>query len=141
MKNVQLFFLSILTAFGMLMVVSPAFAQVDVLPENTVCRDRGSGTSSPSNSVVCRNEKEAANKNPVFGPDGLLTRLISILSIIVGIAAVIVIMVAGMKYITSGSNAQDVNTAREMIIYAAVGLILAAAAQIIVRLFLFKIGD
>ena len=96
-----------------------------------VCNDPAS-----KNSVVCKEKTSSDGKNPIFGPDGVLTRAIEFLSVIVAIASVIVIIVAGLKYVTSGSNPQDVGKAREMILYAVVGLVIAGLAQALVRFFL-----
>lgn len=98
--------------------------------------------SKEPNSTVCKEVKaqESGDKNPLFGPDGFITFIINLMSVIVGIASVIMIVLGGFKMVTSGSNPQDVNNAREMVIYAIVGVILAVSAQLIVRLFLEKLG-
>ena len=85
-------------------------------------------------SPVCQDSD--SNENPIYGPRGILSSAIIILSIAIGVAAVIVIMYAGLKYITSGSNPQEVTKSRELILYAVVGLIIAGAAQALVRLVL-----
>ncbi len=90
-------------------------------------------------AAACQ-DKNLGGKNPIFGSEGILTKIINLVSILVGIAAVISIIVGAFKLITSGYNAQEVTTARELIIYALVGLILAAVAQLIVRLVLDKTG-
>lgn len=65
---------------------------------------------------------------------------IDILSAIVGIAAVIVIIISGLRFITSNGDASNVATARSGIIYAVVGLIIVALAQFIVHFVLGKIA-
>lgn len=91
----------------------------------------------PSSSV-CEDAK-LDGKNPLYGPDGVITSIANILSIIIGIAAVIGIIVAAIKMITNGNNPQEVSQARDLIVYAVIGLILAAAAQGLVRLVLQRI--
>jgi hypothetical protein len=44
-----------------------------------------------------------------------------------------------LRFITSGNNPQEVNVAREMIIYAIVAIFVAASAQIIVRFWLSRL--
>lgn len=89
-------------------------------------------------SSVC---KEAKNtENPLFGPNGALTFAIKFMSILVAVAAVIMLILAGLKLITSGNNPQEVSKAREMIIYAMAGIVIAFMAQIIVQVFLNKVG-
>jgi hypothetical protein len=62
-----------------------------------------------------------------------LTSIINIITSIVGVVALIMILVAGFKYITSGGDANKISSAKSTIIYAIVGLIVAALAQVIVH--------
>lgn len=64
---------------------------------------------------------------------GLITKIINIFSVIVGVIAVIMIIVGGLKYITSGGDSGNVSSAKNTIIYALVGLVIVALAQFIVR--------
>ena len=48
------------------------------------------------------------------------------------------IIVGGFKYITSGGNDGNVSTAKNTILYAVIGLVIVALAQIIVRYVLGK---
>jgi len=67
-----------------------------------------------------------------------LTVIINIFSVIVGIIAVIMIIVAGFRYITSGGKQESVTGAKNTILYAIIGLIIVALAQVIVRFVLNK---
>jgi hypothetical protein len=49
------------------------------------------------------------------------------------VVAVIMIIVGGLKYITSGGDSGNITSAKNTILYAIVGLIVVALAQIIVR--------
>lgn len=70
--------------------------------------------------------------------NGLLTDIINIFSVIVGIIAVIMIIVAGLRYITSGGKQESVTSAKNTILYAVIGLVIVALAQIIVKFVLTK---
>jgi hypothetical protein len=59
--------------------------------------------------------------------------VVQILSFIAGVAAVIMIVVGGLRYITSGGDSSKVAGAKQAILYAIVGLIVVALAQFIVR--------
>lgn len=65
--------------------------------------------------------------------------IINLLSAIVGIVAVIMIIVGGFRYITSGGNDTSVTSAKNTILYAIIGLIIVALAQVLVRFTLNKI--
>lgn len=62
-----------------------------------------------------------------------IENVINILSIVVGIIAVIMIIFAGFRYITSAGNDQTIAAAKRTLIYALIGLVLVALAQVIVR--------
>lgn len=69
----------------------------------------------------------------------VITVVINILSTIGGIIAVIMIIIAGFKFMTAAGDANSAASARNTIIYAVVGLIVIAFAQIIVRFVLQSI--
>lgn len=58
---------------------------------------------------------------------------INLFSSIVGLISVIMIIVGGIKYITSGGDSGNVTSAKNTIMYAVIGLVVVALAQIIVR--------
>lgn len=69
--------------------------------------------------------------------NGVVTAVVNILSAIVGITAVIMMIVGGLKYVTSAGDSNKTASAKNTIVYAVVGIIIAVLAQIIVR---FVIG-
>lgn len=68
----------------------------------------------------------------------IIKTVINILSVIVGVVAVVMIIFGGLKYITSGGDSSNVSSAKNTIIYAIVGLVIVALAQFIVRFVLDK---
>lgn len=70
--------------------------------------------------------------------NNLVTTIINIFSVIVGIVAVIMIIFGGFKYITSGGDSGNISGAKNTILFAIVGLIIVAMAQIIVRFVLAR---
>ncbi|HXY18035.1 MAG TPA: pilin [Candidatus Nitrosopolaris sp.] len=73
--------------------------------------------------------------------NNLVRTIVNLLSAIVGIVAVIMIIVGGLRYITSGGNDTSVTGAKNTILYAIVGLIVVALAQLIVRFTLSKVTN
>ena len=59
--------------------------------------------------------------------------IVNIISFITGIAAVIMIVVAGVRFIASGGDSQATAGAKNMLIYAIIGLVVVALAQAIVH--------
>jgi hypothetical protein len=88
----------------------------------------------------------AAETDPA-GPDGsaaadqvssTVQLIVNVFSWIVGVIAVIMIIIGGLKYITSGGDSGNITSAKNTILYAIIGLVIVALAQIIVR---FVIGQ
>lgn len=73
--------------------------------------------------------------------NNIVHTIVNLLSAIVGIVAVIMIIFGGMRYITSGGNDTSVTSAKNTILYAIIGLIIVALAQIIVKFTLTKISN
>ena len=65
--------------------------------------------------------------------NSLVTTAINLFSWIIGIISVVMIMVGGVKYITSQGSSDSVSGAKNTILYAVIGLIVVALAQLIVR--------
>jgi hypothetical protein len=61
-------------------------------------------------------------------------------SLVVGVIAVIMIIVGGLKYITSSGDSSNVNSAKNTLLYALIGLAIVALAQVIVRFVLNKVN-
>jgi hypothetical protein len=86
---------------------------------------------------------ESGNDCNGSGVNKLIKTVVSILSLIVGVAAIIMIMVGGFKYITSGGDSNKVGNAKSTLIYALAGLAIAALTQVLVHYVLFhanKVG-
>lgn len=67
------------------------------------------------------------------GVSKIITTVVNILSIIVGFVAVIMIIVAGFKYITSSGDSNNINSAKNTLIYVLVGVLIVVMAQAIVH--------
>jgi len=64
--------------------------------------------------------------------------VVNIFSIVVGLTAVIMIIVGGFKYVTSAGDSSKVTSAKNTILYAVIGLVVVALAQVIVQ---FVLGN
>ena len=74
----------------------------------------------------------------LLGDGGALTTIVNALLFIIGFLSVIMLIFGGLRYIISGGNAAAVTTAKNTILYAIVGLIIAIFAYAIVN---FVIGS
>jgi type IV secretion system pilin len=73
--------------------------------------------------------------------NNIIHTVVNLLSAIVGVVAVIMIIVGGFRYITSGGNDTSVTSAKNTILYAIIGLVVVALAQLIVRFTLSKLTN
>ena len=72
--------------------------------------------------------------------NSILTLVINIFSIVVGFVSVVMIIVGGLKYIMSGGESSNISGAKNTILYAIIGLVVVALAQIIVRFVLTRVS-
>lgn len=82
---------------------------------------------------------QEGDQGNVGGLEGIAKKVVNFLSVIVGVVAVIMIIVGGFRYITSGGDSGNVSGAKNTLIYAIVGLIIVALAQFIVNFVLANV--
>ena len=102
-----------------------------------------SGTKDEACSAVGADKAGKCDQDQLDASSNSLTtileNIIDIMSIIVGIAAVIMIIISGFRYITSAGDSGQITSAKHTFIYALVGLIIVALAQTIVKFVLSKV--
>ena len=109
--------------FGFLPVILPAVAFAEnENPFSKVCDQ-----ATAENSFVCN---ESA-KDP-SAQDGIIVKVTNIVAYIGGIAAIIIIMVGGFSYVMSSGDSSKINKAKDMIIFALVGLVIIVFARTII---------
>lgn len=69
----------------------------------------------------------------LFGDNGVFKRITNVVLYIVGIVAVIMLIVGGIKYVVSGGDSKKVTDAKNTILYAVIGLVIAFLAYAIVN--------
>ena len=72
--------------------------------------------------------------------DSLVSTVINIISVVVGIIAVIMIIIGGFRYVASGGKQESVQGAKNTILYAIIGLVIVALAQIVVHFVINKVN-
>lgn len=71
----------------------------------------------------------------------LARNVVNIFSFVIGAIAVIMIIYGGFRYITSGGSSEGVGAAKNTLIYAIIGLIVVALAQVIVQFVLTQSNE
>lgn len=92
---------------------------------------------------ICKGvQLTGGNCDTSSGPsvDSTIKLVIDILSMVVGVIAVIMIIIGGLKYIMSSGDSNNITSAKNTILYAIIGLVIVAVAQILVIFVLNKVG-
>lgn len=95
------------------------------------CLDEGSARTDP----------DAAGEDANTRINDIIRLVINLFSLVVGVISVVMIIVGGLKYITSGGDSGNITSAKNTILYAIVGLVVVAFAQLIVRFVLQRISQ
>ena len=69
----------------------------------------------------------------ITAPGGLVTTIVNVITYVAGVIVIFMIIFAGFRYITSTGDANKVNSAKNTLIYAIVGIIIIVMAQVIVH--------
>ncbi|HSX32553.1 MAG TPA: hypothetical protein VLF43_04770 [Candidatus Saccharimonadales bacterium] len=111
---------TLLCSLGSLQAVASADASSDAA-KNSACAGIG-GTSSGGSCTTT-------------GPslNATLKIVINTLSVLIGVAAVVALMVGGLKYITSAGDSGKLGSAKNTIIFAMVGIAVVVLSQTIVH--------
>lgn len=75
----------------------------------------------------------ADQTSELFGQAGIFRTITNVLLFVLGAISVIMIIVGGLRYVVSGGNATAVTAAKNTILYAIVGVIVALLAYAIVN--------
>ena len=68
----------------------------------------------------------------LFGPTGIFRTITNVLLFIIGAVSVIMLIIGGFRYVTSQGDSSQVASAKNTILYAIIGLIIAILAFAVV---------
>jgi hypothetical protein len=124
-------------SMGLLLVPTLAFGLSFVVPSlaHAVCDTTNLSLSSGANCAQGTDQPSS-----LFGDgtdEGLFKRIVNILLFIVGAVAVIMLIFGGIRYVTSGGAQDQVTAAKNTIMYAIIGIVVAILAFAVVN---FVIG-
>jgi hypothetical protein len=122
MRRLSLFILSIVTAFGLMALPLASASAAGYNPFKAAC-------SGGSTGAVCSTKTTG---DPLVGPNGLISKVTRVIALLAGIGAVIIIIIGGFMYITSGGDSGKVSRAKDTLIYAVVGLIVIVMSQTVI---------
>jgi cytochrome bd-type quinol oxidase subunit 2 len=128
--------LASLAAFALLVPAAvPAMVSAQDIQDG-LCAGSELSTQAAGNCDSAASGAEAAET-----VDTIIETVINIFSLVVGVVSVIMIIVGGLKYITSGGDSGNVSGAKNTILYAIIGLVVVALAQVIVQFVLGRVTE
>lgn len=83
---------------------------------------------------------EGQPTNLFAGGDALIPRLINLMLFIVGILAIVFLIFGGIRYVISGGDKTKVDAAKNTILYAIVGLVVAILGYAVVNWVIGVVG-
>lgn len=107
-------------------VVAPAFQ-----PASVSAFDQGMQQGADSAQGVDQ-------QSDLFGSDGVFRTITNVLLFIIGAISVIMLIIGGIRYVVSGGDSAAVTGAKNTILYAIVGIVVAILAYALVN---FVIGS
>jgi hypothetical protein len=136
LKNIAASF-ALVFAFGAPALAPVAvYAQSDTIQQGLNCGSSFDVSSATGGTSNCAAPDATTTGNKL---NDIIKLVINIFSLIVGVVAVIMIIIGGLKYITSGGDSGNVTGAKNTILYAIIGLVVVALSQFIVRFVLAKV--
>lgn len=94
-------------------------------------------TSLDTSAISLREGAEAARCDEcpenLFGDAGIFKQITNVVLYIVGVIAVIMLIIGGIKYVISGGDAKKVTDAKNTVLYAIIGLVISFLAFAIVN--------
>ncbi len=125
----------LLSTFASALMLVPAVPAVVSAEDAGISNNLCNGANLSLNpDAPCESDAQGAQDTV----DRIIKLVINIFSLLVGVISVIMIIVGGLKYITSGGEGTNITGAKNTILYAIIGLVVVALAQVIVRFVLAK---
>lgn len=110
------------------LVLSFAFA-APVAAQTTDCTDVTSG--GIGGGAECAAPTNAARD--LFGPNSIFQIVTNILLFLIGAISVIMLIIGGIRYVLSGGDQNNITSAKNTILYAIIGIVVAFLAFAAVR--------
>jgi hypothetical protein len=86
----------------------------------------GDITQGPAGGAACA--KPASGATNLFGPNGIFITITNILLFIIGAVAVVMLIIGGIRYVVSAGDQNAVTSAKNTILYAIIGIVVAFLA-------------
>jgi len=104
---------------------------------SAACTEAATGLQA---GLECANPGADNVPQNLFGDGSVFTTIVNVLLFLIGAISVIMLIYGGIRYTISGGNSANVTAAKNTILYALIGLIVAFLAYAIVNWVLGAVG-
>jgi hypothetical protein len=104
-------------------LVAPVFQ-----PVNTYAQGAEGGLAGGASSAKGEDQQEN-----LFGEGGLFQTITNVLLFVIGAVSVIMLIIGGIRYVLSGGDSSAVTSAKNTILYAVIGIVVAILAYAMVN--------
>jgi hypothetical protein len=147
-KYIQLTFASLVIVLGLAVVPAQSTSAIDVF--SGACKDSAGGGTTTEGETGGGNESgggateggdgaaAGGGSGTICGSTGeqaedIIKNVVNTILVVLGMAAVIMIIIGGIRYTVSNGDASSIKGAKDTILYAVIGLIVAILAYAIVN--------
>lgn len=109
---------------------APSVPSAVAVEATTVCNDDPKDISIGNAANCTRSDDQSTS---LFGSSGVFKTITNVLLFIIGAISVIMLIIGGIRYTISGGDSAAVTSAKNTILYAIVGIIVALLAYAVVN--------
>ena len=121
MKKFKFIFIALVAFMGLVTIATPYVA-----------------SASPASEIGSGSSAVGGGGAPTLG--GTIHTIINILLYLLGAIAVVMIVIGGIRYTTSGGDSGSISSAKNTILYSVIGLVVAILAYAIVNFVVASFG-
>jgi hypothetical protein len=117
-------------------IISTSVASAAPTSRSLIVKNNLFATNATTDACAALNSLDASNNCSAKGGNttvnNLVSNVVKIIGILIGVVSVIMIMFSGFKFITANGDPQAVSNARNTLIYAIIGIVVAVLAEFLV---------
>lgn len=119
--------------FAAPLTVNAAFDPISPDPDEKACNN----AQTADEAAACKSRAgidpvTGKPRNPLTGPNGTIIKASRIVAIVAGAAAVILLLVSGLRYVTSSGDSNKISSAKSTFINTLIGLIIIVLAHTLI---------
>ena len=136
MKALQTIITRLAASLGIALTLALTTAPVFQAPALAACNSSDLSLNSGVNCAA----PSSASQNGLFDKGNLFKTITNTLILIIGAVSVLMVIIGGLRYVLSSGSPQATAGAKDQILYAVIGVIIAILSYAIVNFVITKFG-